>query len=344
MGNTTGNTVNVTMALRRPLENDIITIRIEILHYITHNLRVLRNIPVPELKQDIDFYIGIPRERQYRLLFRGRALQDDQRLSDYHVEEGHTLYLVVSPEVPLDIVNSHSYQLTARQDDTPSVLIPDSLTTLSRHLNLSRREFAATYGNNAQTSTSRSLENRTAREPHWADVANTTRRLLTGEVAESLSSISTMLVDQVNVTDPSARELRQRRVVEIGRLLSNLGSSLITLGRATSRISMGDTQEDVSREVFMSTTGQNSLESHNTWLQTSIEAGRSIRATTLTRSLRNRQDFGVGIAIHEYENANNTLTTEEVLSDSDSAPGSDPEYYMVKTTPSLNMSKAKLGR
>ncbi|CAH8270746.1 unnamed protein product [Arabidopsis lyrata] len=36
-----------------------------------------------------------------------------------------------------------------------------------------------------------------------------------------------LLVDEVNVTDPSARRLRQERVVESGSLLCNLGSSLL---------------------------------------------------------------------------------------------------------------------
>lgn len=42
-------------------------------------------ISVVQLKHNIYFYIGVPVERQYRLLFRGRALQDDQRLSDYRI-------------------------------------------------------------------------------------------------------------------------------------------------------------------------------------------------------------------------------------------------------------------
>jgi len=51
-----------------------------------------------------------------------------------------------------------------------------------------------------------------------------------------------LLVDQVNVTDPSARRLRQERVVESGSLLCHLGSSILALGHGTSRISMGETQ------------------------------------------------------------------------------------------------------
>lgn len=66
--------------------------------------------------------------------------------------------------------------------------------------------------------------------------------LMWNQIVTLVQNISMRLVDQVNVTDPFARSLRQRIVVESGRLLFNFGSSLLALGHATSRISMGDTQ------------------------------------------------------------------------------------------------------
>lgn len=42
-------------------------------------------IPVRDLKQDICYYCGVSPERQPRLLFRGRVLKNDQRLSDYRI-------------------------------------------------------------------------------------------------------------------------------------------------------------------------------------------------------------------------------------------------------------------
>ncbi|AED91633.1 Ubiquitin-like superfamily protein [Arabidopsis thaliana] len=356
---------------------DLIRIKIKILHSTTHTLSVERTvrlffmvkncvfpcvllysimIPVRDLKQDICYYCGVSPERQPRLLFRGRVLKNDQRLSDYHVEEGHTLYLVKgSPPIPLFSSNAaansnlgrgtltdHSYQLTARGYDTPSVVIPDSITTLSRHLDRIRQVFA-TYGNNDDNNwqaPNRSREDLIARECHWGELAHTTRRLLIGEVAECLSNISMLLVDQVNVTDPSARRLRQERVVESGSLLCHLGSSILALGHGTSRISMGETQDDVGRAVFISPTGQNRLQSHHSWLQTSIRAGRRIRIISRRRSSRNQQHSDLYFNASD-QNADNTssprLTTDEELSDSDS------EHEMVNIVSTLNLyySKAK---
>ncbi|KAG7550264.1 hypothetical protein ISN45_Aa06g010630 [Arabidopsis thaliana x Arabidopsis arenosa] len=53
----------------------------------------------------------------------------------------------------------------------------------------------------------------------------------TQNISVERTNISMLLVDQVNVTDPSARRLRQERVVESGSLLCNLGSSLLALAR-----------------------------------------------------------------------------------------------------------------
>jgi hypothetical protein len=51
-------------------------------------------VPVPLLKDKIATVTGILSEQQ-RLICRGRVLKDDELLSAYHVEDGHTLHLVV---------------------------------------------------------------------------------------------------------------------------------------------------------------------------------------------------------------------------------------------------------
>ncbi|GFZ10501.1 ubiquitin-like superfamily protein [Actinidia rufa] len=51
-------------------------------------------MPVSLFKEKIASEIGLPVGQQ-RLIFRGKVLKDDHLLSEYHVENGHTLHLVV---------------------------------------------------------------------------------------------------------------------------------------------------------------------------------------------------------------------------------------------------------
>uniref|UniRef100_A0A0C9RMY1 TSA: Wollemia nobilis Ref_Wollemi_Transcript_9874_3873 transcribed RNA sequence n=1 Tax=Wollemia nobilis TaxID=56998 RepID=A0A0C9RMY1_9CONI len=76
-----------------------IEIKIKTLDSHVYTLRVNKNMPIPALKEQIAGLTGVPLERQ-RLICRGKVLKDDQLLSDYHVEDGHTLHLVVRQPVP----------------------------------------------------------------------------------------------------------------------------------------------------------------------------------------------------------------------------------------------------
>ncbi|KAM0836505.1 hypothetical protein ACQ4PT_062269 [Festuca glaucescens] len=71
-----------------------IEIKIKTLDSQTYNLHVNKCVPVPLLKDKIATVTGILSEHQ-RLICRGRVLKDDELLSAYHVEDGHTLHLVV---------------------------------------------------------------------------------------------------------------------------------------------------------------------------------------------------------------------------------------------------------
>jgi len=71
-----------------------IEIKIKTLDSQTYNLRVNKCVPIPLLKDKIAIVTGILSEQQ-RLICRGRVLKDDELLSAYHVEDGHTLHLVV---------------------------------------------------------------------------------------------------------------------------------------------------------------------------------------------------------------------------------------------------------
>lgn len=71
-----------------------VEIKIRTLDSQTYTLRVNKYVPVPDLKEQIATVTGVLSEQQ-RLICRGRVLKDDQLLSAYHVEDGHTLHLVV---------------------------------------------------------------------------------------------------------------------------------------------------------------------------------------------------------------------------------------------------------
>ncbi|XP_073143448.1 ubiquitin-like domain-containing protein CIP73 [Henckelia pumila] len=75
-----------------------VEIKIKTLDSQTFTLRVDKCVPVPELKEQIASLTGVLSEQQ-RLICRGKVLKDDQLLSAYHVEDGHTLHLVVRQPV-----------------------------------------------------------------------------------------------------------------------------------------------------------------------------------------------------------------------------------------------------
>ncbi|KAL4339601.1 hypothetical protein GQ457_08G000670 [Hibiscus cannabinus] len=76
-----------------------IEIKIKTVDSQTYTMRVDKQVPVPALKEQIASVTGVLSEQQ-RLICRGRVLKDDQLLSAYHVEDGHTLHLVVRQPIP----------------------------------------------------------------------------------------------------------------------------------------------------------------------------------------------------------------------------------------------------
>ncbi|PON53526.1 Ubiquitin [Trema orientale] len=76
-----------------------IEIKIKTLDSQTYTLKVDKQMPVPALKEQIASVTGVLSEQQ-RLICRGKVLKDDQLLSAYHVEDGHTLHMVVRQPLP----------------------------------------------------------------------------------------------------------------------------------------------------------------------------------------------------------------------------------------------------
>ncbi|WOK92607.1 large proline-rich protein BAG6 isoform X1 [Canna indica] len=73
-----------------------VEIKIKTLDSQTYTIRVDKSVPIPKLKEQIATVTGVISEQQ-RLICRGKVLKDDEILSTYHVEDGHTLHLVVRP-------------------------------------------------------------------------------------------------------------------------------------------------------------------------------------------------------------------------------------------------------
>ncbi|XP_023522474.1 large proline-rich protein BAG6-like isoform X2 [Cucurbita pepo subsp. pepo] len=70
-----------------------IELNIKTLDSHNYSFQVNKDMPVQLFKEKIASEIGIPVNQQ-RLIFRGRVLKDEHALSDYHLENGHTLHLV----------------------------------------------------------------------------------------------------------------------------------------------------------------------------------------------------------------------------------------------------------
>ncbi|MED6196930.1 hypothetical protein PIB30_051954 [Stylosanthes scabra] len=70
-----------------------VQLNIKTLDSRVYNFQLDKNMPVSLLKEKIANEIGLPVGQQ-RLIFRGKVLKDEHVLSEYHVENGHTLHLV----------------------------------------------------------------------------------------------------------------------------------------------------------------------------------------------------------------------------------------------------------
>lgn len=99
-----------------------IEIKIKTLDSQTYTLRVDKQVPVPALKEQIASVTGVLSEQQ-RLICRGKVLKDDQLLSAYHVEDGHTLHMVVRQPAPPSSDGTHNLPGTSRNHIAPSVVI-----------------------------------------------------------------------------------------------------------------------------------------------------------------------------------------------------------------------------
>ncbi|XP_047946804.1 ubiquitin-like domain-containing protein CIP73 isoform X2 [Salvia hispanica] len=102
MGSNGGEQIKISGLDAAECSQTTVQIKIKTLDSQTYNLRVDKCVPVPELKEQIASVTGVLSEQQ-RLICRGKVLKDDQLLSAYHVEDGHTLHLVVRQPIATSV-------------------------------------------------------------------------------------------------------------------------------------------------------------------------------------------------------------------------------------------------
>ncbi|XP_042062205.1 ubiquitin-like domain-containing protein CIP73 isoform X2 [Salvia splendens] len=105
MGSNGGEHIKISGPDAAECSQTTVQIKIKTLDSQTYNLRVDKCVPVPELKEQIASVTGVLSEQQ-RLICRGKVLKDDQLLSAYHVEDGHTLHLVVRQPIATSVEQS----------------------------------------------------------------------------------------------------------------------------------------------------------------------------------------------------------------------------------------------
>ncbi|KAF3325874.1 large proline-rich protein BAG6 isoform X2 [Carex littledalei] len=113
-----------------------IEIKIKTLDSQTYTLRVNKRVPVPQLKEQIAGVTGIESGQQ-RLICRGQVLRDNELLSHYHVEDGHTLHLVVRqpPEIVpnnLGAANSSSGALNNQRNQLTESIVLEAINIQHR--------------------------------------------------------------------------------------------------------------------------------------------------------------------------------------------------------------------
>ncbi|KAK1438639.1 hypothetical protein QVD17_04448 [Tagetes erecta] len=95
-----------------------VEIHIKTLDSQLYDFRVDKNMLVSAFKEKIANDVGLPVGQQ-RLIFRGKVLKDEHRLSEYHIESGHTLHLVArQPSESQPSSGSSSNTTTANASST----------------------------------------------------------------------------------------------------------------------------------------------------------------------------------------------------------------------------------
>ncbi|XP_028554806.1 ubiquitin-like domain-containing protein CIP73 isoform X2 [Dendrobium catenatum] len=128
-----------------------VEIKIKTLDSQTYTLRVNKCVPVPALKEQIATVTGVLSEQQ-RLICRGKVLKDDQLLSAYHVEDGHTLHLVVrQPYQSATFIGTEGQSANNAPDSMPNHPNQVSRTVVLEAVNIDQADLDPTLLNRIMT-------------------------------------------------------------------------------------------------------------------------------------------------------------------------------------------------
>ncbi|PUZ68515.1 hypothetical protein GQ55_2G034600 [Panicum hallii var. hallii] len=240
-----------------------IEIKIKTLDSQTYNLRVNKCVPVPLLKEKIATVTGILSEQQ-RLICRGRVLKDDELLSAYHVEDGHTLHLVVRQPghlAPSGNAGTEANQSNSGRRRGPTMarsvvleavnvdpgsselpafvaqVIPDALTTMSQYIEFMRVSFRR-EGFNHDGQAEGNVENRTAGSTSVGGTQNQ---------ESQPESASTLGLHTASLLAETMHSTRQIVVEQAGAMLSQLSAQLGGLQNVTDPATRRDLQSSAFR-------------------------------------------------------------------------------------------------
>ncbi|XP_016509158.2 ubiquitin-like domain-containing protein CIP73 isoform X2 [Nicotiana tabacum] len=218
--------------------DSMIEIKVKTMNSQTHNLRISNQRRVCSLKEQVSLLIGMPMEQQ-RLIYCGKVLQDNDLVSSYNIQHGDTLHLVCTVQSMSSFAATDGISPDTQQE------ISNSIETLSRYLNIMRREYSMNENNTNEVLGSASNTFTPSQGipevEQLARLLSSTRDMLISQTAQRFLELERNLGQILNVGDPSVRQGTQSNAqTTIGEMFNNLGAYFLELGRTVMGVRMGD--------------------------------------------------------------------------------------------------------
>ncbi|XP_075092728.1 ubiquitin-like domain-containing protein CIP73 isoform X3 [Nicotiana tabacum] len=220
--------------------DSMIEIKVKTMNSQTHNLRISNQRRVCSLKEQVSLLIGMPMEQQ-RLIYCGKVLQDNDLVSSYNIQHGDTLHLVCTVQSMSSFAATDGISPDTQQE------ISNSIETLSRYLNIMRREYSMNGTENNTNEVLGSASNTFTPSQgipeveQLARLLSSTRDMLISQTAQRFLELERNLGQILNVGDPSVRQGTQSNAqTTIGEMFNNLGAYFLELGRTVMGVRMGD--------------------------------------------------------------------------------------------------------
>ncbi|KAG9398168.1 hypothetical protein AC1031_014966 [Aphanomyces cochlioides] len=119
-----------------------IGIRIKMQNDQTFSLRVAPDVSISELKATVQSSSLVPPARQ-RLIYRGKLLRDNDILSTYNVQDGHTVHMVARPEnIPVPAAAASTSASTSSSSPTSTSTTSERRPPRNEALDALRRRLA----------------------------------------------------------------------------------------------------------------------------------------------------------------------------------------------------------